>query len=161
MKEHSRPMLQPSITPNDEQTELKAALGNKYEHFTEIGKGAQGNVYCALHRRKQEWHAIKVLSTHLREHFQKATYYERFQREARAIAALGHPNIIKFVKSGYANDMPYIAMEYFNGSDLQRIVTAHTQVPLACIVQVLRQWRRHWHMFTMRNLSIEILNQPT
>jgi serine/threonine protein kinase/tetratricopeptide (TPR) repeat protein len=84
-----------------------------------IGTGGMGEVYRAHDSRLDRFVAIKVLSPRL-----SATpeLLERFQREARAVAALTHPNIctIYDVGSGDGDTPPFIAMELVDGETLHR-----------------------------------------
>ena len=47
---------------------------------------------------------------------------ERFLREARAAGALSHPNIVTIFDAGEENGVAYIAMEYLDGTDLQKVI---------------------------------------
>jgi serine/threonine protein kinase/tetratricopeptide (TPR) repeat protein len=90
-----------------------------YEIVGVIGTGGMGEVYRAHDSRLDRFVAIKVLSPRL-----SATpeLLERFQREARAVAALSHPNIctIYDIGSGGGDTPPFIAMELLDGETLHR-----------------------------------------
>jgi serine/threonine protein kinase len=59
--------------------------------------------------------AIKVLLEHLS---QRPQLRERFEREARAISSLSHPNICPLYDIGYQNDIDFLVIEYLDGSTL-------------------------------------------
>ncbi len=90
-----------------------------YEVVGVLGTGGMGEVYRARDSRLERFVAIKVLSPRL-----SATpdLLERFQREARAVAALTHPNIctIYDIGPGDAATPPFIAMELLEGETLHR-----------------------------------------
>ena len=62
-----------------------------YEILSKVGAGGMGEVFRARHTRLQREVAIKVLPEHLTGN---ARARERFEREAQAVAALSHPNIL-------------------------------------------------------------------
>ena len=90
-----------------------------YEILGLLGTGGMGEVYRARDTRLDRVVAIKVLPARLAS---SRHALERFQREARAVAALNHPNIctIHDVDSGEAGNQPYLAMELVEGETLHR-----------------------------------------
>jgi serine/threonine-protein kinase len=96
---------------------MRLAPGDKlgpYEIFAPIGAGGMGEVYSARDVRLNRFVAIKVSAAH---------FSERFEREAKAIAALNHPNICQIYDIG----PNYIVMELVDGLP---IVTPDQQRPL-------------------------------
>src|SRR5271154_1563602 len=77
-----------------------------YEILTPIGAGGMGEVYRARDTRLDRIVALKV---------SKTEFSERFEREARAIAALNHPNICTLYDVG----PNYLVMEYIEGTPLK------------------------------------------
>ena len=108
----------------------------QYKVLGHLGAGGMSSVYLAEHTLMQRRVAIKVLP---RKRLEKAIYLERFIREAQAIAALDHPNIIRAYDFDHEGDIHYIVMEYFPGDNLQTIVNREKTVPFPRIVNVLRQ----------------------
>jgi serine/threonine protein kinase len=94
------------------------------------------SVYLAEHILMQRRVAVKVLP---RKRLEKALYLERFIREAQAIAALDHPNIIRAYDFDHEEDIHYIIMEYFPGDNLQVLVDREKKISFPRIVNVLRQ----------------------
>jgi serine/threonine-protein kinase len=89
----------------------------RYELVEEVGEGGMATVYRARDRELRRDVAVKVLFHHLAR---RPEVVRRFHREARAAAALEHPNILKIfdVGGGEAETPPYIVMELIRGHSL-------------------------------------------
>ena len=102
-------------------------LGGRYEVKQLIGMGGMGAVYLGnqtnIHRRV----AIKTLKKEL---MSNERLLKRFYREARAAAALDHPNIVKVYDFGLDSELgcPYIAMEYLEGRSLDDLISEKKQM---------------------------------
>jgi len=94
--------------------ESGARLGH-YEVISPIGAGGMGEVYKARDPRLNRTVAIKVLPAHITE---RAELRERFEREARAIAAFNHPHICVVHDVGRHDDIDFLVMEYLEGETL-------------------------------------------
>ena len=81
-----------------------------------IGRGGMGAVYLAKHMELHRKVALKVLLPAQGEDQRLAQ--ERFFREARAAAALDHPNIVRIFDVARHNNLPYLIMEYVDGETL-------------------------------------------
>lgn len=86
-----------------------------YEIVTALGAGGMGEVYRARDTRLNRVVAIKILPAHLS---QNADAKERFDREARAISSLSHPNICHLYDVGLQDGASYLVMEYLDGETL-------------------------------------------
>jgi hypothetical protein len=87
-----------------------------YQIADEIGRGGMAIVYRAYQPQLERWVAIKILqSTAARGE----EFLARFRREARAIAALRHPNILTIYDYGEEHGIAYIVMEYVPGGTLK------------------------------------------
>jgi eukaryotic-like serine/threonine-protein kinase len=86
-----------------------------YEIVTAVGAGGMGEVYRARDTRLNRVVAIKILPAHLS---QNADAKERFDREARAISSLSHPNICHLYDVGLQDGASYLVMEYLDGETL-------------------------------------------
>src|SRR5438445_4079990 len=80
-----------------------------------VGAGGMDEVYRARDTRLDRTVAIKILPTHLS---QNAEARERFDREARAISSLSHPNICHLYDVGAQDGISYLVMEYLEGETL-------------------------------------------
>lgn len=93
----------------------------QYKLLDQLGKGGSGVVFLAEHRRLRRRAAIKVLpgeSTRSREAL------ERFYREARAVASLDHPNIVRAHDVNHEGKVHFLVMEYVEGTSLKDYVEA-------------------------------------
>ncbi|HXH92827.1 MAG TPA: serine/threonine-protein kinase [Thermoanaerobaculia bacterium] len=92
-----------------------------YEIGELIGRGGMGEVYRAADTRLGRDVAIKVLATHLAD---DPASLARFQREARAVAALSHPNIVALFDVGSEGQTHYVVTELLEGETLRGRLSA-------------------------------------
>jgi serine/threonine protein kinase len=86
----------------------------------EIGRGGMAIVYRAYQNRLDRWVAVKVLRPEL---LAVQEVLIRFRREAKAVAALHHPNILTIYDYGEERGFAYILMEYVTGKTLKEHLT--------------------------------------
>jgi hypothetical protein len=86
-----------------------------YEVLESIGRGGMAEVYRGRHTRLDRTVALKVLPPSLAT---DDDFRDRFEREARSIAALKHPNIVQVFDFGDLEGLYYMVMEYVAGQDL-------------------------------------------
>jgi tRNA A-37 threonylcarbamoyl transferase component Bud32/Tfp pilus assembly protein PilF len=122
-KRRSASARQPGNLGNDASEEFGEE--SRYEILDEVGRGGMGVVFKARDRRLGRTVALKRLPDNLRNH-PKAI--ELFLREARAAAALNHPNIVTLFDAGQEHDVYYITMELLEGLPLQRILKTNGQL---------------------------------
>jgi serine/threonine-protein kinase len=79
-----------------------------------------GAVYLARHRELDRLVALKVL----RDEIDDPSLVERFAREARSVARLDHPHIVRIYDFGYHEGRPFLAMEYVEGETLSHWIRA-------------------------------------
>jgi serine/threonine protein kinase len=111
-------------------------IAGKYRLLDMIGEGGMGKVYLCEHQRMQRLVALKVLPARTAE--DKAAR-ERFDREARAIASLNHPNIVQAYDIDTHDAMHYIVMEFVDGVSLQALVALRGPLTLTRAVNYLGQ----------------------
>ncbi len=107
----------------------------RYRDPVMLGAGGMGAVYRATDPSLNRFVAIKVL-TH-----RDPRYLERFRREARVLARIGHPSIIQIYEIvGSDEDAadPYIVMEYFDGRPLD-VLLRQGPLPPPQVVSLIRQ----------------------
>ncbi|REK18834.1 MAG: serine/threonine protein kinase [Planctomycetota bacterium] len=108
----------------------------KYKLLNHIGTGGMGAVYLAEHQVMRHRVAIKLLPNHLAA---QQSYLERFHQEARAAAALTHPNIIRAFDVDQHESYHYLVMEYVDGTDLQAVVSRSGPMPFETAANYTRQ----------------------
>ena len=86
-----------------------------YEILAPLGAGGMGEVYRARDTRLDRIVAIKILPAHLSD---KPAMRERFDREAKAISSLNHPNICQLYDVGSQEGVGFLVMEYLEGETL-------------------------------------------
>ena len=86
-----------------------------YEIESPLGAGGMGEVYRARDTRLDRTVAVKILPAHLSSNLEAK---QRFEREARAISSLNHPNICTLYDVGHQNGTDYLVMEYLEGETL-------------------------------------------
>lgn len=91
-----------------------------------IGVGGMGSVFKARQIRLDRWVALKILS---RELGSNPAFVERFSREAKVLARLDHPNIVRIYDFGQREDVCYLLMEYVDGVNLRQAMRAGALSP--------------------------------
>lgn len=102
-----------------------------------LGRGGMGAVYLAEHLDLHRKVAVKVLAPGRGEDARLAT--ERFLREARAAAALDHPNIVRIFDVARHNETPYLVMEYVDGETLQQTLERDGTIPFDMAAEYVAQ----------------------
>jgi serine/threonine protein kinase len=108
-------------------------LGN-YRLIRLIGQGAFADVYLGEHIYLKTPAAIKVLQTRLAK-----DDLQGFLNEARAIANLVHPDIVRVLEFGVEGDTPFLVMDYASNGTLRQHHPKGTLVPPATIAQYVKQ----------------------
>ena len=111
-------------------------IGGKYEVIGELGRGGMGLVYQVRHLELGAIFALKMLCSNLPE---EADVVGRFHREARVIAQLRHPHIVKVFDVGRDGDRHYFVMEYIQGRALNEILAENGPLPLPRVLAISRQ----------------------
>ncbi len=113
-----------------------AKLFPQLEVLEFIGKGGMGAVYKARQPSLDRLVALKILPPAAAS---DPGFAERFNREARALARLNHPNIVAVHDFGRAGTLHYLVMEYVDGGNLRQIESAGRLTPdqaLAIVPQI-------------------------
>jgi serine/threonine protein kinase len=93
----------------------------QFEIIELLGQGGMGVVYKARQPQLDRFIALKILSPELSR---DPAFAERFNREARALARLNHPNIVAVYESGKAGEFYYLVMEFVDGLNLSQMQLA-------------------------------------
>jgi eukaryotic-like serine/threonine-protein kinase len=97
-------------------------IAGKYRLLQRVGAGGMGSVYLCEHILMKRRVALKVLPASDAE---DESAIARFHREARAVAALDHPNIVRAHDIDCENKLHFLVMEYVDGSTFHDIVKRH------------------------------------
>ena len=97
----------------------------RYQILREIGRGGMGRVYKAVDRKLKRKVALKMLHPELNKEPKVLLF---FRREARAVAALNHPNIVNLYDAGMQKGCFYMIMEYVHGLTLDKLQVKHPQI---------------------------------
>ncbi|HKZ31447.1 MAG TPA: protein kinase [Vicinamibacteria bacterium] len=132
-------MAEPSDPNKPIEKELSGRIG-KYDILRALGKGAMGQVYLAHDTMLDRDVALKVMVAQIAD---DPELKARFEREARSVAKMTHPNVVMVFDLGNHTDgSPFIAMELLKGQDLQKAVRQTPPMTLerkvAVIIQVLK-----------------------
>jgi tRNA A-37 threonylcarbamoyl transferase component Bud32 len=95
---------------------LEGQMLGRYRVLEPLGRGGMARVYRAYHPQLDRYVAIKVLRSDLVE---EEEFLARFQREAQAVAALRHPNIVQVYDFDVQDDVYYMVMELLEGDTLK------------------------------------------
>jgi serine/threonine-protein kinase len=109
-------------------------LGN-YRIHTPLGQGGMATVYRATQESMERDVAIKVIETN--ENTDK-DFTERFRREAKIIASLSHPHIIKVFDYGTQDNYAYLVMELLPGGTLSKLMKKGA-FPIRAVYRVMQQ----------------------
>ncbi len=112
-------------------------VAGKYEITNLLGSGAMGVVYEALHTRLRRKVALKRLRA---EFTSNPKIVERFEREAIAASAIGHPNIVQIFDAGSdASGLPYLAMERLHGQSLGELLRDAGKLEVPQTIEICTQ----------------------
>src|SRR5947209_3219124 len=109
-------------------------LGN-YQLVRLLGRGGFAEVYLSEHLRLGTYAAVKVLYTRLAS----PGDIEGFEKEARTIAHLKHPHIVRVLDYDVEDDIPFLVMDYAPGGTLRKRHPKGTSLPLATIIPYVKQ----------------------
>jgi serine/threonine protein kinase len=103
-------------------------INGRYRVDGSLGRGGMADVYKVWDTQRSVFLAMKVLRQDLA---QDPIFLRRFQREAKALAKLQHPNIVRFYGLERDDLLAYLLMEYVDGVSLQAEIIRHIGRPLA------------------------------
>lgn len=101
---------------------MSLSSGTELGHYqiqSKLGEGGMGEVYLALDTKLERKVALKILPPELASNQDRM---RRFTQEAKAAAALNHPNIAHIYEIGEHEGTSFIAMEYVDGYTLRQLI---------------------------------------
>ena len=116
---------QPQPNPTNQNTEaanlldLSGKMLGKYRLVEKLGQGGMAQVYKAYQADLDRYVAIKILHPHLTG---DEDFAARFRREARAVAALEHPHIVRVYDFNTAEGLAFLVIEYLTGTTLKSLL---------------------------------------
>jgi serine/threonine protein kinase len=116
--------------------EAGTVVADRFRLLRELGMGGMGAVWLAQHTGLDVPCAIKFIHAHAAA---SAEIRGRFEREAKAAAALRSPHVVGILDHGVWGSTPYIAMEYLEGEDLERRFTRQGRLSAVELVRVISQ----------------------
>ena len=96
-------------------------IAGRYRLDTLLGRGGMSEVWCATDLELGRRVAVKLLAPNEDN--------ARFEREARAIAALAHPNVTQLYDYGESDGRPFMVLEYLPGGSLEELLQANGALP--------------------------------
>lgn len=113
---------------------------DEYHILSQLGEGGMSTIYLGLDTALHRYTAIKVIHAHLKDDPENVN---RFKREARAVAALDHPNIVRLYRYGQVDDILYMAMQYIEGIDLRIVLKNYRDsgslIPIADALRIVQE----------------------
>ena len=135
--------LRPAVRVLEGTNPADGPVFGRYQLMRKLGSGGMADVHLARSHGEAGFTkliALKLLHSHLASRPQAMAH---FLDEARLASNLNHPNIVQIIDLGKVDDAYYIAMEYVEGSDLERIIqagrAARRFVPMPIAMTILRR----------------------
>jgi serine/threonine-protein kinase len=130
----------PDWNPNADPL-LGRIIDGRYEVLSVVGEGGMGTVYEVKHTSLGRLFAMKVLR---RDIAKDSDLVARFVQEAKAAAAIGHPNIVAVsdfgeLEGGGGQMLPYFVMEFLTGTSLAALLRAEKRLPAERVGPLLIQ----------------------
>ncbi|MCC7542322.1 MAG: serine/threonine protein kinase [Deltaproteobacteria bacterium] len=116
--------------------EVGSVVSERYRIVRKMGEGGMGAVYEVEHVQLGRKLALKTLHPELAR---SADVVARFQREARAAAAVGSPHIVDVVDLGAADGSPFIVMEFLDGGSLRDLLEEQGQLAIPRVLAIVTQ----------------------
>ena len=114
----------------------KIILGGRYALLEKISEGGMSTIYKAYCNVLNRVVAVKILK---QEFSNDEEFLKKFNNEAKAAAALNHPNIVGVYDIGSDDDVSYIVMEYIDGKNIKQIINERGSFAEKGALEILRQ----------------------
>jgi serine/threonine protein kinase len=121
-----------------EDSTIGRMLAGRYRVIRRLGEGGMGSVYEAEHVQLGRRVAIKLLHEH---HATSIDLRTRFEREARMLSQLRHPNVVTITDFGIDDGKPFLVMDLLSGRDLASLIKDGRVAPeraIGIVRQILR-----------------------
>jgi serine/threonine protein kinase len=124
----------PSADPSPVPTDAPTMGAGRYAFAAKLALGGMAAVYRVWDHKLRVWRAIKVLLPDAKDHVRA-----RFETEAKMMARLDHPHVIRVYDVGTSGQLPYIVMELAEGGTVNGWVEEHGPMPPQLAVKVVMQ----------------------
>lgn len=114
---------------------IPETLADRYEIERELGAGAAAVTVAAQDTRLGRQVAIKILKP---EADVDQEFSRRFTREARAAAAINHPNVVSVFDVGHEGGLLYLVMQFVDGTDLKHLIQREGALPWPRAIEIAR-----------------------
>jgi eukaryotic-like serine/threonine-protein kinase len=131
----TRTQMQRLLEYQDALTAQVTQIG-PYELIAKVGEGGMGAVFRAKDTRANREVALKILP---RSKAKDHECLERFEREARMLIRIDHPNIVKGYDLGEAGGYHYFAMEFINGTDVYGLISQQDRLAQEDVLSIAIQ----------------------
>jgi serine/threonine-protein kinase len=121
---------------SDTSDPIGKTLNDRYRLLTLLGTGASANVYLAEDQTLQRSVAVKLLQPALAD---DEGFLKRFRAEARAVAALNHPNVLQVYDWGEEESVPFLVTEYLAGGSLSDMLSTGVRLSPEQVAQIGQQ----------------------
>lgn len=111
-------------------------LAGRYRLDARLGSGGMGTVFRATDLTTGRTVALKVLHANLAA---TPEFLKRFEREARVMAAMSHPNLLKLLSVERDDQLPFLVMPFIEGQSLRTILKAKSRLTARAALPVLAQ----------------------
>jgi serine/threonine protein kinase len=135
MDESQNPTLA-AVAASKAEDDWSGRIVGKFTIIRRLGGGGMGQVFLAEQQSLKRKVAIKVLRAELAAN-EKAR--QRFEVEAKAVAALTHPNIVQVYDSGEHEGIPYMVLEYVEGRNLRDFLNRRGPPDLIISLAIIKQ----------------------
>ena len=129
------PLDQPLVPPPGINNLVGTTFGG-YRIVKKIAQGGMGVIYEAIQTRLDRKVALKILTEPLAG---RPEFFQRFEREAKAAAALNHPNVVQVHDFGEAEGRHFIIMEFVEGQNLSNYVAVRGPLPVSEAIELIQQ----------------------
>lgn len=126
---------QTAILPSSKPQLIGQALAN-YKIISLLGKGGMGEVYLAEDTRLHRKVALKLLAPQFSNDSDRV---RRFEREARAVSAINHPNIVTIFDIGQSDGLWFMATEFIEGKTLRQVLAEDKTQQLSEVFRISGQ----------------------
>src|SRR6185503_17501636 len=134
--EKSQAQRTPAPTSIFESKDFSGTDLGDYRLVRKIAEGGMGVVYEAIQLNLSRKVALKILNEELAA---RPEFLQRFEREAKAAAALNHPNVVQVHDFGEAQGWRYLIMEYVEGQDLSDYTEEREKLPVLDALEIIEQ----------------------